>query len=139
MSDYSGDFVPEFQLEDLGHGALVAAMNEFAIQSHLLTRSMLIAVGDAHGDAEARQLAQDMGVGANWIASERLRNALELGDGLDAVLRVMQLHPGLQRDYSPLELSKTDDTRARIAFDPKGPAFDEGDDYSWYALLANGD
>lgn len=139
LPDYSGSFEPEFQLEDLGHAALVAALGEFSVQSHLLVRSMLLAITDRHGEAAARDLASNMAVGANWIGSERLRNALGLGDDLASLLRVVQLHPAFPPGYAPFELTVVDDQRARIAFDPAGPAFNEGDGASWFALLDMGE
>ncbi len=42
--DYDRDFDPDFQLEDLSHRALVVALQEFAVQSHLLFRAFLLAV-----------------------------------------------------------------------------------------------
>ena len=52
-ADYSGEFDPDFELEDLSHSALVVALQEFAVQSHLLFRGFLLAVAQHYGDAEA--------------------------------------------------------------------------------------
>lgn len=139
LADYGGEFVPEFQLEDLGHRALVAALGEFSVQSHLLVRSMLLSLAERHGEDAARDLAINTAIGANWIGSERLRKALDLGDDLDAVLRVVQLHPAFPPGYAPFALEVLEGQRARITFDPSGPAFAEGDGASWFALLETGE
>jgi hypothetical protein len=86
-----------------------------------------------------RQLATDTTIGANWIQSERLRKALDLGDDLESLLRVIQLHPAFPPGYAPFDLEVLDPQRARITFDSKGPAFAEGDGCSLFALLETGE
>lgn len=139
IDDYSGEFLPDFELEDLGHRALVLALGEFSVQSHLLLRSMLLTLAERQSEDAAIELARNAAVGANWIGSERLRKALDLRDGLDAILRVLQLHPAFPPGYAPFTVERVDEGRARITFDPAGEAFQEGDPYSWFALLETGD
>ncbi len=139
LLDYSGAFDPEFQLEVLGDGALLRALTELALQSHLLVRAMLLAVSDGHGEDAARDLAVDMCVGANWIASERLRDLLGASAGADAISRVVPLHPAFPPDYAPVRVEPVGDDRVHLSLDPQSPAFREGDGASWFALLAAGD
>src|SRR3954452_24629141 len=54
--DYSGDFDPDFQLEDLSHRALVIVLQEVAVQSHLLLRGFAIAVAERYGEETALAL-----------------------------------------------------------------------------------
>jgi hypothetical protein len=137
--DYSGEFDPEFQLEALGHRALVQVLTELAIQGHLLMRAMWLAIADRHGVDAARDLAAEQWIGANWVSSERLRAALGLSDGLDAVVRVVQAHPALPPDYAPVAIDVLDERRARISVAADCPALTEDDHASWFALLAAGD
>jgi hypothetical protein len=137
-ADYSGEFDPEFQLEALGHRALVQVATELALQSHFLVRAMLLAVTDRHGADSARRLAVEMWIGSNWVGSERLRKALGLPDGLEGVLRTLQVHPAFPPDYAPLDVEVLDDTRARVSLTSGCAALSERDDASWFALLADG-
>src|SRR5262249_30882992 len=94
--DYRGAFDPEFRLDRLSHGALVAALREFQMQMHLLVASTELVVAqhldrDFARDALARQWA-----GVGWIASERLR--AWRGDrarGLAGMAELLALHPAL--------------------------------------------
>jgi len=54
-ADYSGEFDPDFELEDLSHSALVVVLQEVAVQSHVLFRCYLLAVAQAFGDEKARK------------------------------------------------------------------------------------
>src|SRR5262249_38266227 len=54
--DYSGAFDPDFQLEDLSHRALVIALQEVAVQSHLLLRGFLVSVAQRYGEDTALDL-----------------------------------------------------------------------------------
>lgn len=137
--DYAGEFDPEFQLEVLSHRALVQVLTELVIQSHLLVRSMTLAITDRHGVAAAADHAADMWVGANWVASERLQTVLGLPPGLDGILGALPLHPAFPPDYAPLRIEVVDRQRARISLPPDCPALVEGDHGSWFALLAAGD
>jgi len=138
-TDYAGDFDPAFQLEDLSHRALVAVVSEFAIQSHLLARAMLLAIADRHGREAARQLSVNMWVGANWVGSERVRRVLGVGDDAAALARVVQVHPAFPPDYAPLTVEVLDDRSVRFALDPRAPALAEGDEATWLTLLADGE
>ena len=139
--DYSGELDPEFQLEVLGHGALLRALDELVLQSHLLVRSMLLAVEDRQGATAARDLAVDQWVGANWLASERLRTFLGdgAGDAAATLGRVLALHPAFPPEYAPLTVDVLDPRRVRLTLDPGAPALAEGDSASLAALLAAGE
>ena len=138
MPDYSGDFDPEFVLEDLSHRALVLANQEFAVQCHLLCRSFLLAVAQRLGDDEdaTREIATIQWIGAAGLTAERLRAAMGIdGDDAAAVAKLFQLHPAFQpRTYVDLRVEVLDDERAVISFG-ESPAFAEGDPYSWLAQL----
>ena len=47
--DYSGEFDPDFTLEDLSHRALVVALQEVAVQTHLLAHAYLYCVAQPVG------------------------------------------------------------------------------------------
>ncbi len=135
--DYSGDFDPDFVLEDFSHRALVLAAQEFAVQSHLLCRSFLLAVAERLGDDDqTREIATIQFIGAAGLTAERLRAAMGIaGDDATAVAKLFQLHPCFQpRTYVDLRVDVLDEQRAVISFG-ECPAFDEGDPYSWLAQL----
>ena len=138
-ADYSGEFDPDFQFEVLGHGALLRALTEIVLQSHLLVRAMLLSVDDRHGEEAARELAVQQWVGANWIGSERLRATLAAPDGIDGLRRVLPLHPTFPPDYAPLKVEPIDGARLRLSLPAECPALAEGDRASWFAVLEEGD
>ena len=139
LDDYSGEFVPELQLEDLGQRALMTVVGEFGVQGHLLARSMWLATAERHGADAARALALDMWIGSSWIAAERAASLLGLsGQSIDDVLRVVQVHPAFISEYAPISI-ETDGDTARLRLDGDAPALHEGDDASWFALLAAGE
>ncbi|GLZ02692.1 hypothetical protein Acsp03_01590 [Actinomadura sp. NBRC 104412] len=91
--DYSGDFDPLFEFEDLSHTALRTALGEIALQSHLLFRSFLIAVGRRFGTERVRELKPRMLAGLGGLTSQRLCRALRIGGGAAGVGRLLQVHP----------------------------------------------
>ena len=137
--DYSGAFDPDFQFEVLGHGALLRALTEVVLQSHLLVRAMLLSVVDRHDEAAARELAVEQWIGANWIGSERLRAMLGAPVGIDGLRRVLPLHPAFPPDYAPLRIEPVDDARLRLSLPAECAALSEGDGASWFALLEEGE
>jgi hypothetical protein len=135
--DYSGDFDPGFQLEDLSHRALLIVNQEAAVQSHLLARSFLLCAYQRAGDATASELGVSQWTGIAALTAERLRRALKIeGDGIEAVAKVFQLHPCFHpRSYVDFRVEITSETSARITIG-ECPALDEGDAHSWFAGLA---
>lgn len=133
--DYAGPFDPEFQLEDLSHRALVSVNREFAVQSHLLSRSFLLCVGQRFGGDWLPEIASAQWTGIAGLTAERLRKALAIpGDGAEAIAKVFQVHPCFQpREYVDLRVA-LDDGGVRVAFGPCS-AFEEDDACSWFAHL----
>jgi hypothetical protein len=133
--DYAGPFDPEFQLEDLSHRALLAAVSEFAVQSHLLARSFLLCVAQRFGDAFAREVGRQQWTGIAGLAAERLQRAMRVpGDGPEAIAKVLQIHPCFHpRDYLDLRVAQ-EDGGVRLSLG-ECPALREGDAYSWFAGL----
>src|SRR4051794_19169597 len=70
--DYSGDFDPDFELEDLSHRALVVALQEVAVQSHLLLRSFALAVSQRYGEDVALELVPQVFTGLAGMTAQRL-------------------------------------------------------------------
>jgi hypothetical protein len=136
--DYDRPFDPGFQLEDLSHGALVGVCKEFAVQNHLLIRANLLTIGEQHDAQTAREVASAQWIGSGWVISERLRHAMAIaGDGIDAVLKVVQLHPAFQpHEYAALRCERIDDARGRIALGDCA-ALAEEVPAGWCMLLGN--
>ena len=134
--DYNRDFDPDFQLEDLSHRALVVALQEFAVQSHLLFRSFLLTVAQRYGEAEAARINPMVFTGLAGLTAQRLRTAMNIeGDGADAIAKVLQLHPVFSpRTYVDLAVEVVADDRVRFAI-LDSPVFAEADDYHWFAQL----
>jgi len=135
-SDYSGPFDPGFQLEDLGHRALLIVNQEAAVQTHLLARAYMLCIAQRHGDSAASELGERQWTGSAALAARRIRLALGIeGDGIDAIAKVFQLHPHFHpRSYIDFHVEITGAASARIEIGPC-PAFEEGDPYSWIAGL----
>jgi hypothetical protein len=133
--DYSGAFDPAFTLEELSQGALVAVLREFTIQTQLLSASAYLHLsarfdGDAVHDAQTDQLA-----GASWVASERIARVLGVpGDGLDAALAVLAVHPAFPPGIDVV-LERSGDSSATLRLDsPTGLL--EGAPPGWLGLFA---
>ncbi|MCP5068711.1 MAG: hypothetical protein GY946_19285 [bacterium] len=134
--DYSGPFDPDFQLEDLSHRALVGVNREVALQSHLLARSLLLAVSQRLDTAAATELAEAQWTGTAALTAERIREPMGIaGDDIEAVAKVFQIHPCFHpRSYVDFRIEITGSRSARIAI-RACPALREADPYSWLAGL----
>ena len=138
-TDYSGGFDPDFELEDLSHRALVVALQEFAVQSHLLFRALLISVTQRFGDDVARALNPEVFTGLAGITAQRLRDAMSIdGADADAVAKLLQVHPVFfPRTYVDLRVEVIDAQRARFAIGPCA-ALSEPDGLTWFSQLGSG-
>jgi hypothetical protein len=135
--DYRGPFDPDFRLDVLSRAALEQACREFLVQNHLLVRALMLAVADRAGDAVARDIATRQWIGAGAVTAGRLRAALGVdGDGIDAILAMLRLHPAFLPGYGGVGLRR-DGQQGRIWLE-ECDAVREGDSYSWSALLAAG-
>lgn len=135
LPDYSGPFDPDFQLEDLAHPALVTVSQEFCVQGHLLVRAFMMAIAERWGDDVAREIATQQWVGIAGLAAERVAAAMGIaGDGVDALAKLLQLHPAFHpRAYVDLHVEREGDSVRFWIGDCA--AISEGDPYSWFALL----
>jgi hypothetical protein len=136
--DYSGPFDPGFQLEDLSHRALVVASQEFAVQSHLLTRSFMLCAAQRTDEAAAAQLGTSQWTGIAALTAGRLHEALGMqGDDIESIAKVFQLHPCFHpRSYVDFRVEISGERTACIAIGDC-PALQEDDPYSWFAALSS--
>jgi hypothetical protein len=136
-ADYSGPFDPGFQLEDLGHRALLVVAQEAAVQLHLLARAFMLNVAHKAGDEAACSLGRRQWIGIAALATHRLKRTMAIdGDGIDAIAKVFQIHPHFHpRSYLDFRVEQTGEETARISIGDC-PAFEEKDPYSWLAGLA---
>src|SRR5947209_4341179 len=135
-ADYSGDFDPDFELEDLSHSALVVALQEVAVQSHLLFRCYMLAVSQAFGEERARQVAPGVFTGLAGLTAQRLLPAMRIeGGDARAMAKLLQVHPMFwPRTYVDTSVVVLDDDRVRFAFRDSA-VFEESDGYTWFAQL----
>jgi len=137
-TDYSGPFDPDFQLEDLSHGALVLACRGFLLQDQLLVRAMAAAVAEHAGEAVGREIALGAWLGCGPVASRRVRDALHMpGDDAETIVKVLQVHPAFLPGYAALRFALEGRDRARLAVDDCD-ALNEKAAYGWSALLGDG-
>jgi hypothetical protein len=133
--DRSGPFDPEFQLEDLSHRALVIALQEVALQSHLLLRGYCLAIAE-RVDADAAIVnAAKMAVGLGGLTAERLTHGFALGDGVRGLAAMLQIHPFFwPRTYVGPTI-ECDHARVRFALGADSPMFAEPDNFVWLTAI----
>jgi hypothetical protein len=139
LKDYAGPFDPTFQLEDLAHGTLVVALEEFLLQCHLLLRAADFAIRERADADVARDMLLKQWVGVAWVATERLCHAMRI-DGTDvaSLLKVVQLHPSFPPEYAPVRCELVDEERGRFWLeDCAGLA--EPEPAGWLSLLGRGE
>lgn len=134
--DYAGPFDPGCQLADFSHRALVGLLQEFGVQAHLLARSYAMSQHDHYGAEAAREFVRRAWIGHAALAAERLRKYLgDPGDGIEAVAKLLQLHPNFQpRSYVDLRVELRGEDRARVSIG-ECPALEEGDALACFAQL----
>jgi hypothetical protein len=136
--DYSGEFDPGFTLEDLSHRALVVALQEAAVQTHLLAHAYLQCVAERWGLAEAHENAPQVFTGTAGVAAARIPAAIGItGDDAEDIAKLLQLHPAFQpRTYVAPVIDLVDDRVVRFAL-RDAPCFHERDDLSWLGTLGD--
>jgi hypothetical protein len=136
--DYSGDFDPGFTLEDLSHRALVVALQEIAVQTHLLAHAYLHCVATRWGLHEALENAPQVFTGTAGVAAGRLPSVLGIaGDDAEAIAKLFQLHPVFHpRTYVAPVIELIDERTVRFAL-ADAPCFHERDGLSWLATLSD--
>ncbi|MBM3675883.1 MAG: hypothetical protein FJW88_13245 [Actinobacteria bacterium] len=135
LTDYSGPFDPDFRLEDLSHGALVAALREFAIQCQLLSAAAGLFLRECHDPALVAEVQAAQWEGACWVAAGRIATLLDVAGDLDGILTVLACHPGLPPGIDR-SVTRVDERHATVVFagdllDPDAPG--------WLGLLATGE
>jgi hypothetical protein len=95
LADYAGPLVSDLDFGAFSHSALVRMADEVCLQMHLLYLSFAIAVrARAGSDADlARSVGTRQLIGLAGLGAERIHRALSLPEGVDGVLRVLELHP----------------------------------------------
>jgi hypothetical protein len=133
-ADYSGEFDPDFTLEKLSSAALVVALEEFALQSHLLLRAFLLSVERRFGAERSASILPRLVAGWCGLTARRLREALRLEATPDGLATMLSLHPMFApRSYVDVAVRRTDDV-VRLAF-RDCPAAREGNPYTWLSGL----
>ena len=133
--DYAGSFQPDFHLGDLSQPALVQVCRELLVQNHLLVRALMMAVAERADDATARDVGMAQWIGSGAVAARRLLAALGIsGDGIDAVSKMLQLHPSWVPGYTDVRVERVGTDRGRLVVGDCA-ALAEGDACSWFALL----
>jgi hypothetical protein len=91
--DYSGPFDPDFELEDLSGAAQLVALEEFALQSHLLLRALLLAVREELGEPVMVSMVPRLVRGWCGLTAQRLALAFDLEPTAEGVATLLSLHP----------------------------------------------
>jgi hypothetical protein len=159
-ADYSEPLDPDLQLEQFSRTTLLALVNEFCLQSHLLVISLLAAIEDRFGTEAAANIGAKQFIGSAGLTAERLHRAFASGDaissggdsaadaaaGLDAIAQVLEVHPAFHpRSYVDFGVSYSVNVSADGGKEGElvlrlGPclATQESGRESWVTLLADG-
>jgi hypothetical protein len=91
--DYSGPFDPDFELEDLSASAQLVALEEFALQSHLLLRALLLAVRAEVSAVLMTSMLPRLVRGWCGLTAQRLVLEFALEPTVEGVATLLSLHP----------------------------------------------
>ena len=143
-ADYAGPLDPDLLLEQFSRTTLLALVNEFCVQSHLLVISLLAAIEDGFGTEAAANIGAKQFIGSAGLTAERLHRAFANGEsGLDAIEQVLEVHPAFHpRSYVDFGVSYSTDSQggSEQLLLRLGPclATQELGRESWVTLLADG-
>ncbi len=114
--DYAGPLLSDLRFADFSRSALVRIAEEVCLQQHLLVLGFMIAVHERTDDDSALEIGRKQFTGIAGVASERIRACLGLGNDIEALARVMAVHPALNpRHYTGIEVEPgTDVLRVRF-------------------------
>jgi hypothetical protein len=124
--DYAGAFDPEFELEDLSLAALRTATQEFALQSHLLLRALMLAIHEAYGEERMQSILPRLVRGWCGLTGQRLASAYDLQPTVEDVATMLALHPMMH----PVAYTGFRVDGDQIAFDPT-VAKEDDDGATW--------
>lgn len=100
MRDYSGDFRPDLQLEDLAHDTLARYARDVMLANHIHDRSGLAPVAIAFGQEAQTQVACDEWMSASPIYNMRNRLFQNIeGNDVGVALKGFQLDIGAPHNY----------------------------------------
>ncbi|HVT20469.1 MAG TPA: hypothetical protein VHE57_03660 [Mycobacteriales bacterium] len=134
LADYSGPFQPDLCLEDLSSAALRTALQEFAVQSHLLLRGLLMSVAARLGADRVAAMTPRLVSGWCGLTAQRLRTALDLEPSAAGLAAMVSLHPMFApRSYVGAAVT-VDGESVRLGF-TDCPALHEGDPFTWVSAL----
>ena len=135
LDDYAGPFLPELAFEDFSAPALVRICQEALLDVHLLVRAAHLAVRERWGDAVRGEIARDHWAGVAPVYVARLRAALGIeGDGMDAVLKLLQLDPTLPPGYLALGVALEGPCRGLVWIDECDALCDD-EPRGWLSVL----
>ena len=135
--DYNRDFDPDFQLEDFSHRALVVALQEFAVQSHLLFRSFLLTVAQRFGEEEAARINPMVftGSGRAHRAAAAHRDEASPATVPRPSPRCCRSTPSSTRGRTWTSRSTSSRTTGCASRSWTPPSSPSADDYHWFAQL----
>ena len=146
-ADYSEPLDPDLQLEQFTRPTLLALVNEFCLQSHLLVISLLAAIEDRFGTEEAANIGAKQFIGSAGLTAERLHRALVASgeSGLEVIAQVLEVHPAFHpRSYVDFGVSRSANRSADgeeegllLRLGPSLATQESGRE-SWITLLADG-
>jgi hypothetical protein len=137
FNDYAREMDPDLKLDEFSQPALVRILDELALQGHLLARSYMRAVEQRFGTDAALRLGAHQATGIAGLAAKRLARVLGTTGGAHDVARVLDLHPMFHpRAYVDLRVEPGDEPTLTLR---PCPALEEGDEFTWAALLARGE
>lgn len=114
-ADYSGPLLSDVRFDAFSKSALVRMAEEVCLQQHLLTLGFMISVRSRVDEDKALEIGRKQFAGIAGITSERLRNALELGDDAEALAIVLDLHPALNpKQYVDVSVINGDELTLRL-------------------------
>jgi hypothetical protein len=106
------------------------------LQGHLLTLSFTDAVERRTEPAAAASISAQRFIGIAGVAAGRLKRALGLGQGLDDIARVLDLHPAFHpRSYIDVRIARDDGISISLH---DCPAIGDRPGRSWADELADG-
>lgn len=137
MTDYTGPIAEILRLRDFAQATLRAIAEEVCIQGHLLSTSFGMATLDRYGLEAATEMVDKCFIGTAGSAARRLKRSLGLGDGVDDLATMFELHPGFRpRSYVDWTV-ETDGETVQLTLGDC-PARHEDGFISWIGVLDQG-